>query len=231
MRPGGRRRADPADRGRARGPGRQPGPDQPPDGCTRPGTCSRCCGSTVFSPDDLAIVKAGPAFRRRFLDDASWPTQTRSSTRCAPRSSRSCGSATRSCGQAGGRLDRRCRHHPRRLGRRSWPRPARSWPASRRSLLDAIVPRGRSAYDADWSVTGARRSTCATRPTWEQGDLGRGPGGRRDDELRRGVTLVGPTSRRARDAARPACRLGPTPPRASNGPWRWRCRLGGAPAP
>ena len=34
-----------------------------------PATCSAWCGSRVFSPDDLTLVKGGPADRRRFMDD------------------------------------------------------------------------------------------------------------------------------------------------------------------
>ncbi len=50
--------------------------------------------SRVFAPDDLAIVKAGPALRRRFLDDVMVARSSRSSMPCEPRSRRSSGSAT-----------------------------------------------------------------------------------------------------------------------------------------
>ena len=38
-------------------------------GCRAPATSSAWCGSRVFSPDDLTLVKGGPGDRRRFLDD------------------------------------------------------------------------------------------------------------------------------------------------------------------
>ena len=48
--------------------------------------------TSVFSPDDLVLVKGGPAERRRYLDDNWWPW-TRASTRCAATWTACCASA------------------------------------------------------------------------------------------------------------------------------------------
>ena len=42
---------------------------------------------TVFSPDDLAMVKSGPARRRDYLDELLGSERPRSTRRCAPTSS------------------------------------------------------------------------------------------------------------------------------------------------
>ena len=48
---------------------------------------------SVFSPDDLALVKGGPAERRRYLDD-TLVALPRSTTPHCPTSTGSCASAT-----------------------------------------------------------------------------------------------------------------------------------------
>ena len=63
------RRPRAAGRGRARAAPAATGCRSTGSACARPVTCSASLRVTVFSPDDLELVKGGPAERRRFLDD------------------------------------------------------------------------------------------------------------------------------------------------------------------
>ena len=82
---------------------------------------------TVFAPDDLQLVKGGPAGRRDYLDDLlvalspalrGGPGRLRAGAQAAQRAA---------AGRAAGRRRRR---HPRRVRRSSSRRPAPSWPGA-----------------------------------------------------------------------------------------------------
>ena len=152
---------------------------------------------SVFTPDDLAIVKDGPGERRRFLDDALVSLHPRNDGLRTEPSTRCCGSATRcSSRRAGGSTSRRRSRST--CGTRSWRRPAPPWSPPRLDLLDRMRPVLTETYDAlarrpaavtaRYEAAVARRPTAATRRRrWPR----RSPRSRGDD-VRRGVSTVGP---------------------------------------
>ena len=168
----------------------QPRAGEPAAAQAGPGPARRAAGVTVFAPDDLELVKGGPAERRRYLDDAlvAVPPAVR---RPALRGRQGPQAAQRPA-QGGRRSPRRERRlHPRRVGRqarrgrrRAWPRPAR--PCSPAS--PPCCPRPTTPWP-----TARRRSPPPTSPSGRAAGLADGAGGgpRRDD-LRRGVSTVGP---------------------------------------
>ena len=108
---------------------------------------------TVFSPDDLAMIKEGPSERRRFMDDAL--VAPGSEARCAPVGTRSHSEAAqqpveatrwsferggvdhaRRVGREAGDLGRVTRAGAGSIGKPGWrrrlARPMSSWPAWRR---------------------------------------------------------------------------------------------------
>ncbi|MGH9066663.1 MAG: DNA replication/repair protein RecF [Acidimicrobiales bacterium] len=142
---------------------------------------------TVFSPDDLALVKGGPAERRRFLDDALVAVRPsldplRSDVE---RILRQRGALLK---QAGGRatadvettLD---------VWDAQLARAGGSLVAHRESLLARLAPEVAKAYAALGG--GADGPTLAYVASWT-GDLGRALAGARASDLRRGVTTLGP---------------------------------------
>ncbi len=144
--------------------------------------------TTVFAPDDLAIVKAGPALRRRFLDEVMVARKPKLD---ALRSEVEKILRQRNAllKQARGRLTddvgMTLAVWNDKLGA-----SGEELAAERRSLLAAIAPQVQALY-AD--VSGSdQRVDLHYRSTWQQGDLASALEAVRDDELRRGVTLVGP---------------------------------------
>jgi DNA replication and repair protein RecF len=144
--------------------------------------------TTVFSPDDLALVKGGPAERRRMLDDAL--------VACAPRHD-----ATRSdlerilrqrttlLKQAGGRLtseveatldvwDAKLAEVGEVLG------------AARAKLVARLKPVVGKAYD-DVATAGAHVTVTYAAP-WRDDGLAVALAAARTEDLRRGVSTVGP---------------------------------------
>ena len=94
---------------------------------------------TVFSPDDLALVKGGPASGGATSTTCSWRC-TPATTRCGPRSTGSCASATPCCGRrAGGST--RAAAHARRVGRQAGGLRAAPRPRPRLDLVDAAAAR------------------------------------------------------------------------------------------
>jgi DNA replication and repair protein RecF len=143
--------------------------------------------ATVFSPDDLALVKGGPAERRRFLDDLL--------VACAPRHA-----ATRSD------LERVLRQRAallRSSGGRSTPDVVTSldvWDAKLTDLGEALGrARERLVERLDPLVTEAHGRVAGTAdarllyaPVWRSQGLARALAAARAEDLRRGVTTVGP---------------------------------------
>ncbi len=144
--------------------------------------------TTVFAPDDLAIVKAGPALRRRFLDDVMVARRPKLD---ALRSEVEKILRQRNAllKQARGRLSDDV-GMTLAVWNAKLAASGEELAGERRDLLTAIAPRVQRLY-AD--VSGSdQRVDLSYRSTWEQGDLAAALDAVRDDELRRGVTLVGP---------------------------------------
>ncbi|HSL59378.1 MAG TPA: DNA replication/repair protein RecF [Acidimicrobiales bacterium] len=148
---------------------------------------------SVFSPDDLELVKGGPAGRRRYLDDAlvaSHPRHDR--TRAdVDRVLRQRNALLR---QAGGRLtadvaatldvwDARLAAAGEALA------------DARAELVASLAPAVTRAYAAlaePGGASGRVEAMLAYAPAWRPGGLGAALAAARADELRRGVSLVGP---------------------------------------
>ena len=143
---------------------------------------------TVFSPDDLALVKGGPGERRRLLDDAL--------VACAPRHD-----ATRAeldrilrqrgtlLKQAGGRLtpeveatldvwDAKLAEVGETLGR------------ARARLVERLEPVAAKAYDD--VAAAAAQVTLTYEAPWRADGLAAALAESRRDDVRRGVSTVGP---------------------------------------
>lgn len=144
-------------------------------------------GVSVFSPDDLVLVKGGPAERRRFLDDSLVSLQPgmdslRSEVEQVLRQR---GSLLK---QAGGRITTSVLAtldvwdaQLARLGTRLVEQ--------RQRLTARLAPAVASAYRG--LAEGPQVPTLAYRMSWV-GDLGETLLARRSEDIRRGVTTVGP---------------------------------------
>ncbi|MEY2402639.1 MAG: replication and repair protein RecF [Acidimicrobiaceae bacterium] len=146
---------------------------------------------SVFSPDDLELVKGGPAGRRRFLDDTLVSLhprydQLRSDVE---RVLRQRNTLLKQCA-GGSRLDESAA-----FTLEVWDtKLAESGEAlahARRDLVDRLAPKLREAYTA---VAGLEKADieAAYEAPWLDEGLAVALARVRRDELRRGVTLVGP---------------------------------------
>ena len=142
---------------------------------------------TVFSPDDLELVKDGPAVRRRWIDDALVSRHVKHDALRSEleRVLRQRNALLRS---ARGRLD-----GDAEITLDVWDtklaETGSALRAARESLLAEVSPRLGAAYDAV-----ARRSAEVTAryvASWD-GDLGEALLAARDTDVRRGVTTIGP---------------------------------------
>ena len=145
---------------------------------------------TVFSPDDLALVKGGPGERRRFLDDAL--------VSLAVKHDALRGDLERVLRQRGTLL--------RQAGGRATPEVTATldvWDAklaelgeatgrARAALVDRLRPAAAQAYDQ--VATASASVTLGYDPPWRRGDggLAEALAAARAEDLRRGVTTVGP---------------------------------------
>jgi DNA replication and repair protein RecF len=147
---------------------------------------------TVFSPDDLELIKGGPAERRRWLDDALVALHPRNDV-------------------LRGELDKILRQRNALLKQAAGQRPDRLAPDvaftldvwddkladagtrladARRDLLARLEPVLRTTYDA---VAGRPADVSVEyESTWEPGTLAERLHAARGDDLRRGVSTVGP---------------------------------------
>ena len=186
----------------------------------RRGDLHQALRTTVFSPEDIGVVRGGPADRRRFLDETlavvdpkaaragEEVEQDPASTGRAPAHRRPPAARRRwptpsTCGTPGSTRPAPPWSRPataagRRAGAR-WPRPTtRGWPA-RPTDVGLAVP------------------AIVVRPAGRR--PGRGPGqGRRTGRLD-GRT---PPGRAGAHRSR-GCPAGPTPPKGSSGHWPWPC--------
>ncbi|HVT78990.1 MAG TPA: DNA replication/repair protein RecF [Acidimicrobiales bacterium] len=142
---------------------------------------------SVFSPDDLALIKGGPAYRRDLVDDAL--------VAIAPHHAQTRTAVERVLKQRGALL--------RQAGGKATPEVVSTldvWDAklaehgdalvrARRELVTRLEPLVAKAYAE--VATGAAAIALRYVPSWE-GELQAALGVARADDLRRGVTTVGP---------------------------------------
>ena len=174
---------------------------------------------TVFSPDDLALLKEGPAVRRRFLDLTMVGLHPRldADRRDLERILRHKATLLK---QAGGRLD-----EDAALTLDVWntklTEVGEIIGRARAELVEALAPEVASRRTASWRPVGERSCSGTTRP-------GAGPA------WPTRWRLPAPTRCGARSAwsartvttstsCSTACRPGPTPRRGSSGRSPWRC--------
>ena len=145
---------------------------------------------TVFSPDDLALVKGGPSRapavpRRR---PGCTGDQVR---RDAPRA-RPHPPATQHAAAPGRRASRRrCRDDARRVGQPSWPRPASSSAARGRRSSSGSTPHVADGLRRSWPATTTSVASTTPRRGGRRG-LAAALAAARADDVRRGVSTVGP---------------------------------------
>jgi DNA replication and repair protein RecF len=143
---------------------------------------------SVFAPDDLELVKGGPAERRRYLDDALVATQPKLDALRTDldRVLRQRNALLR---QAGGRLTEEIE-----LTLAVWDaklvEAGEALAAARADLIDRLAPVLGLAYDR---VAGRPADiTVAYVAPWREQGLAAALDAARRDEVRRGVSLVGP---------------------------------------
>jgi DNA replication and repair protein RecF len=146
---------------------------------------------SVFSPDDLELVKGGPAGRRRFLDDtlvALHPRydQLRSDVERVLRQRntllKQCAGGSRFDASAAATLD---------VWDTKLAESGEALAIARRDLVERVTPVLREAYGAVAGVEKADVDAFYDAP-WLDDGLAAALTRARADELRRGVTLVGP---------------------------------------
>jgi DNA replication and repair protein RecF len=143
---------------------------------------------TVFTPDDLSLVKGGPAERRRLLDDALVALHVRHD-RTRTDYERVLRHRNALLKQVGGRLDADAAttldvwdHKLTEAGERLG--------AARAELVDDLAPVLQEAYVTLAPATAQVRATYVA--PWRAGGLAAALAEARREELRRGQTLVGP---------------------------------------
>ena len=167
---------------------------------------------TVFAPDDLQLVKGGPAGRRDYLDDLL--VAIAPALRGGPRRLRA-GAEAAQRAAAGRPARRRGAHAPSRCSTSSSSRAGAELVRGRLRLLDRLVPGGGRRRTRELAGDARRRSTRATRPSGPTAALDADDRRRRARcatrsrrrrrrEIDRGVTLVGPAPRRVAAARRRA---------------------------
>jgi DNA replication and repair protein RecF len=143
---------------------------------------------TVFTPDDLDIVKDGPGERRRFLDDALVALHPRNDALRAEvdKILRQRNALLR---QAGGRLDEAAAF-TLDVWDAKLAQAGKALAAARVELVECLTPLLSSMYD-----TLAREPALVTisyDAAWRDQGLVDALAGARKDDLRRGVSTVGP---------------------------------------
>ena len=153
-----------------------------------PEICSGHCACSVFAPDDLELVKGGPAERRRYLDDALVARQPKLDL-VRSELDRVLRQRNALLRQAKGRLTPEIEAtldvwDTKLIG------AGEALVAERLALLEALVPALALAYDKvahrEVAVSARYRSAFAHE------GLGSALAAARAEEVRRGVTLVGP---------------------------------------
>ena len=143
---------------------------------------------TVFSPDDLELVKGGPAGRRRYLDDALVAVHPRhdAQRREVDRVLRQRNALLRS---ARGRLDESAAF-TLDVWDAKLAAAGEALAAARDDLVRQLAPLLAAAYG---EVAGSPIAVAATyHAPWRAAGLGTALAAARRDDLRRGVSTVGP---------------------------------------
>ena len=146
---------------------------------------------TVFSPDDLALVKGGPAERRRYVDDLLVALHPRYDALRSDveRVLRQRNALLKQC--AGGKRFDTSAQTTLEVWDAKLVDAGEALARARSALIDRLAPVLASAYAAVASDPEPRIGAEYHAPWLEQG-LASALAAARDDELRRGVTLVGP---------------------------------------
>jgi DNA replication and repair protein RecF len=142
---------------------------------------------TVFSPDDLELIKGGPSVRRELLDEAAAAIRARDDSARADweRVLRQRNALLK---QVGGRLD-----ESERITLEVWDTKAAEAGTRLAALRARSVARLAPAVQQAYHDLGgaAQQVVLEYVPSW-QGDLHDALQAARPDEVRRGITLVGP---------------------------------------
>jgi DNA replication and repair protein RecF len=142
---------------------------------------------TVFAPDDLVLVKGGPAERRRYLDELLTSLHPRNDAlrTDVERILRQRGALLR---QAGGRLSGEVAT-TLDVWDSQLATAGEALALARAELVQALEPQLVKAYD---QLAGGPADVGATYARSWDGDLAAALAASRGDDVRRGVTLVGP---------------------------------------
>jgi DNA replication and repair protein RecF len=142
---------------------------------------------TVFSPDDLDLVKGGPSLRRELVDDAAMAIRARDDA-VRVEWEKVLRQRNALLKQVGGRLD-----DSARITLEVWDAKAAETGTRLAELRSRTVSRLLPAVQHAYADLGGSAHDVQVRyePSW-QGDLHEALVTARRDELRRGVTLVGP---------------------------------------
>ena len=148
--------------------------------------------ASVFSPDDLELVKGGPATRRRYLDDALVGVHPRNDAlrRDLERIVRQRTTLLR---QSGGRLTPDIAT-TLEVWDAKLVQVGEALAAARVELVDRLQPALARAYEQVAGAGDSEKTTVSARydAPWRAEGLAAALAGARAEELRRGVSLVGP---------------------------------------
>jgi DNA replication and repair protein RecF len=147
---------------------------------------------TVFSPDDLALVKGGPAERRRYLDDtlvALHPRhdQLRSDVERVLKQR----NALLKQAAGGSRFDEAAAF-TLDVWDMKLAESGEALATARRDLVDRLEPSASDAYGSLAADSGGGAVEARYDSAWEKVGLAAALAAARRDDLRRGVTTVGP---------------------------------------
>jgi DNA replication and repair protein RecF len=143
---------------------------------------------TVFAPDDLELVKGGPSDRRRYLDDALVASHPRYDALRAE-VDKVLKQRNALLKGAGGRLDE-SGAFTLDVWDAKLAESGGALASARRNLLDRLGPVLSSTYDA--VAHGSAEVTARYVADWEHAGLDAALAAARKDDLRRGVSTVGP---------------------------------------
>ncbi|MGB6059513.1 MAG: DNA replication/repair protein RecF [Microthrixaceae bacterium] len=143
---------------------------------------------TVFSPDDLELIKGGPGLRRNYLDQLLVSIDVRNDAVRAD-FDKTLRQRNALLKQTRGRLDEAA-SITLEVWNTKLVETGERLAAARAELVESLVPLVRESY---LDIAGERAATTLTyEAPWRDQGLARALDEVRDDELRRGVTLVGP---------------------------------------
>lgn len=144
--------------------------------------------TTIFGPDDLELVKGGPGLRRGYLDDLLVQLHPRNE-RLRAELERVLKQRNALLRQAKGRLSPEI-ESTLHVWNAKLTEAGTAWGEARKQLVSALNPRVDEAY-AQLAGVG-HPVVLRYAPAWMDQGLGEALAAVRDDEVRRGVTLVGP---------------------------------------